>query len=228
MSLLTIFFTLLCYSAAAIFAFGTLYKMWRYIRTPQRLRIPITPAPTTHSGVALRLGKEIFFFASLFKSSKWTWLFGWTFHVAFLIVLLRHAHYFFVPAQPWMFYIQDYSGIAAFLLIASLIGLWARRIVIDRVRYISAPSDHLMLALIIGIAVSGVIMKKVALHNMLAARNFVRGLIEFDWQPFPPDTLMIVHFSLIATLLIIYPFSKLLHAPGIVFNPALNQQDNAR
>ena len=32
--------------------------------------------PCTKSGVFLRLTKEVFLFATLFKSSKWTWLFG--------------------------------------------------------------------------------------------------------------------------------------------------------
>ena len=34
-------------------------------------------------------------------------------------------------------------------------GLWARRFLVDRVRYISAPSDHLMLALLVAIGASG-------------------------------------------------------------------------
>ena len=34
-------------------------------------------------------------------------------------------------------------------MILGLVGLWARRFLVDRVRYISAPSDHLMLLLLL-------------------------------------------------------------------------------
>ena len=72
-------------------------KIRGYLRTPAPLKIPTTPAPTTGGGVALRLGREVVFFESLFKSSKWTWIFGWTFHAALLLVLLRHLRYFQQP-----------------------------------------------------------------------------------------------------------------------------------
>ncbi|MEZ5451544.1 MAG: respiratory nitrate reductase subunit gamma [Thiothrix sp.] len=38
----------------------------------------------------------------------------------------------------------------------------ARRFLVDRVRYISAPSDHLMLALLIAIGMSGLMMSFVS------------------------------------------------------------------
>jgi len=50
-----------------------------------------------HRGVALRLTREVVFFESLFKASKWTWIFGWMFHAALLLVLLRHLRYFQQP-----------------------------------------------------------------------------------------------------------------------------------
>jgi len=39
-------------------------------------------------------------------------------------------------------------------MVAGLGGLWARRFLVDRVRYISTPSDHLMLLLLIGIGLT--------------------------------------------------------------------------
>ncbi len=228
MSPLTIFFTLLCYLAVAIFTAGVTYKLYRYIRTPQVLRIPLTPAPKTYSGVASRLFCEVFFFSSLFKASRWAWVFGWVFHAAFLVLLLRHAHYFFTSPSAWMFQIQAYSSTVALLMLAGVAGLWARRLLVDRIRYITAPSDHLMLALITGIGLSGIALKATAPQIMLAAKNFVRGLMYIDWYPFPPSWLFGIHIFLVASLLIIFPFSKLMHAPGVVFNPVFNQRDRAR
>jgi len=50
----------------------------------------------------------------------------------------------------------------------------------------------------------------------------------FDWQPIPTDPNLLVHLTAVILLMIIFPFSKLLHAPGIFFSPGRNQVDNAR
>ena len=50
----------------------------------------------------------------------------------------------------------------------------------------------------------------------------------FDWQPMPTDPMLLLHLLLVAILMIIFPFSKLLHAPGVFFSPTRNQVDNAR
>jgi nitrate reductase gamma subunit len=50
----------------------------------------------------------------------------------------------------------------------------------------------------------------------------------FDWQPLPADPVLLVHLGLVAALMAVFPFSKLLHAPGIFFSPTRNQADDAR
>ena len=113
-------------------------------------------------------------------------------------------------------------------MVAGLLGLWARRIFVPRIRYISAPSDHLMLALLLGIGVSGLLIKYVARTDIVALKAFCLGLIYFDWQPLPADPMLLVHLTLVAVLMIIFPVSKLLHAPGVFFSPGRNQADNPR
>jgi len=39
---------------------------------------------------------------------------------------------------------------------------------------------------------------------------------------------MVVHLLLVGILMIIFPISKLLHAPGVFFSPSRNQVDNPR
>jgi len=113
-------------------------------------------------------------------------------------------------------------------MVAGLIGLWARRFLVPRIRYISAPSDHLMLALLVGIAGSGLLMKYLAHTDIVALKSFFLGLMFLDWQPLPQNPVLLVHLGLVAALMIIFPFSKLLHGPGLFFSPTLNQVDNAR
>jgi len=198
-------YAVLFYFAVAIFAVGLALRIRLYARTPAPLKIPTTPAPVTQVGVVVRMAKEVVFFESLFKANKWTWLFGWIFHFALLLVLLRHLRYFTEPA-----------------------GLWVRRFAVERIRYISSPSDHLMLLLLIGIAATGLMMKYVAHTDILSLKAFILGLIYFDWQPIPADPVLLVHLGLVLTLMIIFPFSKLLHAPGVFFSPGRNQVDNPR
>ncbi len=93
----TAIFALAFYGAALVLLGGLGYRIWRYATTPAPLKIPTTPAPLTHGGVALRMAGEVVLFQSLFKSNKWIWLFGWVFHVALAVVLLRHLRYFIDP-----------------------------------------------------------------------------------------------------------------------------------
>ena len=228
MSLLTIAFTLLFYFAALVLIIGLGLRIRLYAKTPAPLRIPTTPAPITESGVVVRMFFEVTLFRSLFKSNKWIWIFGWLFHAALLLVLLRHLRYFTDPVWSWVALVQPLGAYAAFVMIAGLAGLWARRFLVDRVRYISSPSDHLMLALLIAIGLSGLGMKYVAATDIVAVKAFFLGLMYFDWQPMPGDPLLILHLVLVAALMIIFPFSKLLHAPGMFFAPTRNQADNPR
>ncbi len=228
MSSLTVAYALLFYFAAAMLVGGVARKCWIYARTPQPLKIPIPPAPTTRGGVVLRMLGEVTLFRSLFRSNKWTWLFGWLFHVALLFVLLRHLRYFTEPVWSWVALIQPFGLYAGFVMLVGLAGLWARRFLVDRVRYISNPSDHLMLALLAAIAASGLAMKYFAHTDIVALKAFFLGLMRFDWQPLPADPVLLVHLTLVAGLMIVFPLSKLLHAPGVFFSPSLNQVDDAR
>ncbi len=228
MSALTILFALLFYLAAATLLGGIGYRVWLYATTPAPLRIPTTPAPLTRGGVARRMLFEVTLFTSLFKANKWIWLFGWVFHAALLLVLLRHLRYFTEPVWGWVGAIQPFGLYAGFAMVAGLAGLWARRLLLERVRYISSPSDHLMLALLLAIGLTGLGMKYVAPTDIVAAKAFVLGLMVFDWQPLPADPMLLVHLLLVALLMIVFPYSKLLHAPGVFFSPTRNQADNPR
>ena len=85
-----------------------------------------------------------------------------------------------------------------------------------------------MLVLLIAIGLSGLGMKYVAPTDIVALKAFFLGLMYFDWQPMPADLMLNLHLLLVALLMIIFPFSKLLHAPGVFFSPTRNQVDNPR
>jgi nitrate reductase gamma subunit len=225
---MTLFFAILFYLAFVIFAAGVAYKIYDFASTPAPLSIPTTPAPTTTSGVAFRMAREVVLFESLFKANLWIWLFGWMFHMGLFLVLARHLRYFTDPVWGWVALIQPFGMYAGFAMAAGLGGLWARRFLVERIRYISTPSDHLMLVLLLLIAVTGLGMKFVMHTDIVAVKAFFLGLMTFDIQPLPSHPALFIHLLLVALLMIIFPFSKLLHAPGVFFSPTRNQADNPR
>jgi nitrate reductase gamma subunit len=168
MPVTSILFALAFYVAAAVLVFGLLYRIVDYARTPAPLKIPTTPAPTTRSGVVVRMAEEVLLFRSLFRSNKWIWLFGFAFHVALAVVLARHLRYFTEPVWYPVQLIQPFGIYAGLAMVGALAMLWLRRFAVSRVRYISAPSDHLWLLLLILIGASGLAMKYVAHTDIVA------------------------------------------------------------
>ena len=233
MSALSITYAVMFYVAGAVLIAGLFVKIKQYAQTPAPLKIPTTPAPVTQSGVVLRMAREVVLFASLFKSNKWIWIFGWMFHFALLLAFIRHLRYGISPDNfLWpiisLDLVQAAGKYGAYAMLIGLGGLFVRRIVVDRVRYISAPSDYLMLLLLLGIAGSGTMMTFVAHTDIVQLKHFMQGLLVADIREIPTDTFLLIHLALVALLMLIFPISKLLHAPGLFFSPSRNQVDNPR
>ena len=233
MSALSVTYALAFYLASALFALGLARKIIQYAKTPAPLKIPTTPAPVTRIGVVYRMATEVVLFNSLFKSNKWTWLFGWMFHIALLLAFFRHLRYvvspdcFFFPLIS-LGIVQSFGKYAGYAMLIGLAGLFARRVLVDRVRYISGPSDYLMLILIFAIAGTGMMMSFVSHTDIVELKEFMLGLLVFDIEQLPTDLVLLVHLALVVLLMIIFPISKLLHAPGVFFSPTRNQVDNPR
>ena len=228
MSSASIVFALLFYAATAVLLGGLTARIVDYARTPAPLKIPTTPAPTTRGGVVLRMLREVVFFESLFKGNLLTWLFGWVFHASLALALARHLRYFTEPVWFWVALVQPLGILAGLGMLVGLVGLLVRRVAVERIRYISTPSDYLMLVLFLLIAGSGLAMKYVSHVDVVGVKAFFLGLMLFDWQPLPADGVLYLHLGLVVALMFIFPFSKLLHAPGVFFSPSRNQVDNPR
>ena len=223
-----VIYAVLFWAATLVLVLGVANKVRIYWNTPAPLKIPTTPAPITPGGVVLRMLQEVLLFKSLFRSDKLLWALGFLFHYSMLLIVLRHFRYVQDPVWGIIKFIQPFGVYAGFAFVLGLLGLLMRRIIIDRVRYITAPSDIFMLLLLIFIGISGLMMQYVSHTDIVMVKAFFRGLITFDWQPLPSDLPLLIHLGLVATLMIIFPISKLLHAPGIFFSPTRNQIDNPR
>jgi nitrate reductase gamma subunit len=231
---LTFLFATLFYVSLGVLIVGVALKIRQYWNTPAPLKIPTMPAPTTQTGVVLRMAREVFLFESLFRSTKWTWIFGYMFHVGLALAFVRHLRYVMSPdfflwplINNWL--VQFAGQYAAFMILFGLLGLLGRRIFVDRVRYISAPSDYLMLLLLLVITGSGIVMSFIGAVDVVALKAFMMDLITTEsGHDMPTGAMLVIHLAMVSLLAIIFPFSKLLHAPGIFFSPTRNQVDNPR
>ena len=228
LSLLTIVFTLMAYGAGAIFIVGFLSRLAKYAKTPSPLKIPTTPAPLTPAGAALRVIQDVVFFKSLFKGNKWTWIGGIIFHYSFLLVVIRHLRYFLYPVAGWDMRLQNVGIYAGIVLPIAILYLLMRRTTVDRTMFVSSLADYFQLALIFGIAVTGLAMKFYVRPFMVDVKGFVYGLVTLNPSPIPAEPVFLLHFTLVLLLMAYFPFSKLLHAGGIFFSPTRHQCDNPR
>jgi len=233
MTALSILYVILFYVAMITLVVGVTNKIVQYIRVPAPLKIAVTPAPLTKTGVVYRFFTEVVLFNSLFRATKWTWIFSWIFHLSLLLAFFRHLRYVISPDSfMWVLVnlevVQSFGKYAGFTMLFGLAGLLGRRILVDRVRYISSPSDYLMLILILGIAGSGLMMTFVMHTDIIQLKAFILGLFFFDWQNLPNDIVLLVHLTLVISLMMVFPVSKLLHAPGLFFAPTRYQIDNPR
>ena len=214
MSVLTVSYALLFYLATAILVLGVARKIYIYARTPQPLKIPTMPAPTTRLGVVVRMVKEVTVFESLFKSNKWIWLFGWVFHFTLLVVLLRHLRYFTEPVWTMIALIQPFS-IAGFGISelracgrgVSWYVLSTRRITCAGALWRSPAADMTYLA------------------HTTSWRSAFLGLLHFDWRQHPADRCCwcISHWS---PLMMVFRCQAA--RPRRVLQSHLNQVDNPR
>lgn len=211
-------------------------------------------SPVSTLDVIGRMALEVLFFRSLFRniktelrdgpklsygSDKWLWLAGLAFHWSFLIILIRHFR-FFAQSMPYPLIVieslDSFLQIGAPLLymtdaviLVAVTYLFIRRVAIPQVRYISLPADYFPLFLILGIAVSGVMMRYFTKVDVVGVKQLAMGLVSFN--PVIPEgigSIFYVHLFLISVLFAYFPFSKLVHMAGVFMSPTRNMPNNSR
>jgi len=85
-----------------------------------------------------------------------------------------------------------------------------------------------MLIFLMAIAGSGLAMRYGLHADIVQVKEFALGLLALEFNQLGVNPILFLHLVLVAVLLFIFPFSKLLHAPGLFFSPSRNQVDNPR
>jgi len=211
-------------------------------------------SPHTTGGVVARLALEILFFRSLLKNetvqlqgpqkllhraSVLLWLGGMAFHWSFLVILLRHLRFFLEPVPAAIVVLQRVDSILQNLLpvvyitdvvlLTALTYLFVRRISTPQVRYISLPSDYFVILLVGAVALSGILMRVIYNVDLFQVKGWVLSMLRF--HPAAPqgvNLLFYIHLFFVSFLLAYFPFSKLMHMPGIFLSPTRNLTNASR
>jgi nitrate reductase gamma subunit len=115
------------------------------------------------------------------------------------------------------------------VIVAALVFLLQRRLRNPRVRYVSLYADYFALFLLLGIAVSGILMRYFSHVDLEGVKELALGLVTFS--PVVPATVapvFLVHLTLVSTLFVYFPFSKLVHMGGIFLSPTRNLANDSR
>lgn len=210
--------------------------------------------PSSRGWVIVRMALEVLTFRSLFRNSKaeltedgdlayqwekWLWLFALMFHWGFFFTIVRHLRFFTDPVPGWVSFWEKIDGafwvnlqplyLTGLLLLGGITLLFLRRVLLPKVRYVSLLNDYFPLLLIMGIAITGMLMRYLTHTDVAAIKELAMGLVTLS--PVAPAGISIIfyfHLALVCTLLIYFPMSKLMHAAGIFMSPTRNMANNNR
>ena len=210
-------------------------------------------SPYNTMGVVGRLALEVLLFRSLFRDTsmeirgkrllyrdhKILWLAAIVFHWSLLVVIIRHSRFFTEPVPFFVTLLQSLDGffqlgepvvyITTVTLLLGLAYLLFRRMTMPQVKYMSLTTDYFALFLLLGIGLSGALMRYFFRTDVEGVKELAMGLVAL--RPVVPDTvspLFFVHLFLVSSLLAYFPASKLMHMGGIVLSPTRNLANNSR
>jgi len=183
----------------------------------------LTPAPKTEGGAVLRVLGDITIFPNLFKADKLLWVGAWVFHAALVSVLFRHLRYFTYPVPNIVLYMEPVALFFGILFGAAILFLFWRRLGLLRTLYISNVPDYFVLALLGLIGATGLMVSYWLHVNIVDVKAFILGLMTLHPVEVPRHPLFLLHLFFVLLLMIYFPFSKLLHAGGIIFSPSRHQ-----
>lgn len=210
--------------------------------------------PASTLGVIGRMAMEILFFRSLFRNNKvelkraeklvfggnkWLWILGLALHWSLFIILFRHLRYFIQPVPAVIVFVANLDGmfqvalptifLTDIIILLAVTFLFLRRVLSPQVRYISLFSDYFAILLIGGVALSGILMRMFFRVDVIDIKELAMGMITF--HPSLPQGIGLpfyIHLFLVSALVAYFPYSKMVHAPGIFLSPTRNLKNNSR
>lgn len=237
--LLNIFIYSLLYISTAVFIIGMWHQIRDIAKTPNPLVIPQTPQAADMCGVVRRMAGDLFLFKSLLKGSRSLWTAGIIFHFSFAILMGFHlfglVSYIVEKASDIHISTETMgllSNIATFtgvLFITSLIALMIIRTYDEKSTYYSRFVDYFVILLIFLIGITGIFMKINSFGpDLPKVKDFMINIFSIHPKSIPMNLFFITHLTLVSILLLVFPFTKMIHAVGFFFSPTRNMPNNPR
>lgn len=209
--------------------------------------------PAGTLGAVARMALEILLFRSLFRNNqaqmdgqrlvigenKYLWLGALAFHWSLAVVLMRHLRLLLEPVPGCVLLLQKIDGffqvgapewyLSDVLLVVALGYLLWRRLREPAVRYISLFTDYFALCLLLGVALTGIVMRYVTKTDTAAVKQLALGLATFSPAvPANVEGVFFAHLLLVSLLAAYFPFSKLMHMGGAFLSPTRNLANTSR
>jgi nitrate reductase gamma subunit len=210
--------------------------------------------PATGWQAVGRMALEVLFFRSLLRNTSsrlvdgqrlvYTtdlslWLGAMAMHWSLLIILVRHLRLVLTPVPGAVTFVERLDGFfevglpvffaTSIVFLVALSYLLVRRLVSSQLRYISLFGDYYALLLLLGIGGSGFLLRHVVRADVAGIKELALGLVRFS--PVVPESvswMFFGHLFLVSALAAYFPFSKLLHMPGVFLSPTRNLANNNR
>lgn len=217
------FLSLLLYISYALFLGRIAWRFCLLARNP--LRLKSSQAATKQHGI-LRSAKsaaDILFLSRLFKVNPCLWTGEWLFHATFVFVLVRHLRYVIHPAPSWLASYQTFGICSGYVLVASLLFIFAYKLIADRDAYVSSY-NFFILSLIFLISLTGILMKTVLKLDVTSVKYFMLGTFTFQPVPAPDSKTFVIHYITSMILLIFIP-SHIFTAPYTMLEARKRDED---
>jgi len=221
------------YLTLLILVVGLTYKIRKWQKAGVA-NLAIYPAASSKWKLWRKILGEILLFSTFRKEHKALWSQTWIFHTTLLLIIMGHTRLITDWPMRVLLGMSEESvntlsswagGIAGILATITCLLLIFRRLTVQRVREASTGEDYIVMVLLLLILITGNIMRFYTHFDIALARTYFATLFSFQPVQVPGDPIFLLHFFLVQLLVIVLPFGKLLHIPGIFYSKALVAKD---
>jgi nitrate reductase gamma subunit len=192
---------------------GSVFQIWRRQYRPT---IHLFPGrPRTKGLEWVRLVKGFLFFTGLWKRDKVLWVGSWLLHFGLALYVLGHAR-LILPLGLQIDHVLIFvTTVGCWLMTVSGVYLLFRRVLVQRVREITDFRDYLSDLILLAFSFTALM---VALDGGVSgdeAVAYLIGFFTFSQMGVDAGAWWVWHMLALQALLLVMPFSHLLHFGGI-------------
>ena len=194
-------------------AWGPVFQIWRRQYRPT---IHLFPGrPRTQGLEWMRSLKGFVFFSGLWKRDKVLWVGSWLLHVGLALYVLAHVRLVLPLGEQGDHFLMLVTMVGCGVMVGAGIYLLCRRVLVQRVREITDFRDYLSDVVLLAFSFSALM---VALDGGVSGEDafaYLVGLATFSAVVIDAGEWWVWHMLALQALLVVMPFSHLLHFGGI-------------